>query len=162
MTTGSFTLFYWLLHNGHGLEQARNLLLLLFVLFENLQTFNSRSERHSMFQQGFLSNPFLVIGVIGTQALHIIAMYVPGLSDILRIAPVSLEEWMIVLLIATSLPAVMEFEKWRVERRTRHHADRCAARACRGRSKQALVHCGWRCRRSRRRGVGSALLDHAS
>jgi Ca2+-transporting ATPase len=119
MTAGGFALFDWLLHNGYGLEQARNLLLLLFVLFENFQTFNSRSERHSMFRQAFLSNPFLVISVIGTQALHIIAMHVPGLSGILRIAPVSLEEWMIVLLIATSLPAVMEFEKWRAERRTR-------------------------------------------
>jgi P-type Ca2+ transporter type 2C len=118
MTTGGFALFYWLLHKGYGLEEARNLLLLLFVLFENFQTFNSRSEHHSMFRQGFLSNPFLVIGVIGTQALHIIAMHVPGLSDILRIAPVSLEAWIIVLLIATSLPAVMEFEKWRAERRT--------------------------------------------
>ena len=42
MGVGGFAIFYWLSAQGYGEEQSRNLLLLLFVLFENFQTFNSR------------------------------------------------------------------------------------------------------------------------
>jgi hypothetical protein len=61
-------------------SQDRNLLLLLFVLFENFQTFNSRSEHHSVIRQRFFANPFLALSVIGAQALHITAMHLPLLA----------------------------------------------------------------------------------
>ncbi|MCR4264743.1 HAD-IC family P-type ATPase [Nitratireductor sp. ZSWI3] len=112
MGFGGFALFWWLLEKGTDPDTARNMLLLLFVLFENFQTFNSRSEHHSVFRRGFLSNRFLVLGVIAAQALHIGAMYMPGLSDTLGLAPVSLVEWAWLLLAASTLLAVMEFEKW--------------------------------------------------
>ena len=51
MGGGGFLVFWWLLENGYSEHDARNYLLLLFVLFENFQTFNSRSERHSVFRQ---------------------------------------------------------------------------------------------------------------
>ena len=111
MGVGGFGVFWWLLANGHTESEARNLLLLLFVLFENVQTFNSRSEHHSIFRQGLVRNPFLVVGVVGVQALHIAAMHVPVLSDTLGIAPVSPVQWSVLLLIAASLIVVMEIEK---------------------------------------------------
>ncbi|MGE4013772.1 MAG: cation-translocating P-type ATPase, partial [Alphaproteobacteria bacterium] len=112
MGGGGFATFYWLLDHGYGEEQARNLLLLLFVLFENFQTFNSRSERHSVFRQGFFANPFLVLSVPGAQALHIAAMHFLGLSDTLHLAPVSMAEGGFLLVIASTLLVVMELEKW--------------------------------------------------
>jgi Ca2+-transporting ATPase len=112
MGVGGFAMFYWLIEHGYGEDQARNLLLLLFVLFENFQTFNSRSEHHSAFRLRFLANPLLVLGVIGAQALHVAAMHMPGLSDTLRVGPVSLAEWGVLFLIASTLLVVMEFEKW--------------------------------------------------
>ena len=118
MGLGGFVAFWWLLQNGYEEAQARNLLLLLFVLFENFQTFNSRSERRSVFRQPLLANPLLVTGVIAVQALHISAMYIPFLRDTLHLAPVSLAEWGVLLLVASSLLAVMEFEK-RWDRRNR-------------------------------------------
>ena len=112
MGVGGFATFYWLLEQGYGEDQARNLLLLLFVLFENFQTFNSRSEHHSAFRLRFFANPLLVLGVIGAQAIHIAAMYIPSLNDTLHVAPVSLAEWGVLFLIASTLLVVMEFEKW--------------------------------------------------
>ena len=112
MGVGGFATFYWLLEHGYGEEEARNLLLLLFVLFENFQTFNSRSEHHSIFRQPFLANPLLILSVIGAQALHVAAMHTPGLDETLRVAPVSLAEWSVLLLVASMLLVVMEFEKW--------------------------------------------------
>lgn len=117
MGLGGFAVFYWLLAQGYAEAEARNLLLLLFVLFENFQTFNSRSERHSVLRQPFLANPFLVVSVAGAQALHIAAMYTPGLNETLAVAPVSLAEWGVLLLIASTVLFVMEFEKWWDQRR---------------------------------------------
>ena len=117
MGAGGFAVFYWLLERGYGVDQARNLLLLLFVLFENFHTFNSRSEHHSIVRQRFFANPLLVLGVVGAQALHVGAMHTPGLSDTLRLAPVPLSDWAILLLIASGLLVVMEFEKWWDRRR---------------------------------------------
>lgn len=112
MGVGGFAAFYSMLQGGYSEEEARNLLLLLFVLFENFQTFNSRSERHSIVRQPFFANPFLVLTVIAAQLVHIGAMHVPALSGILHVAPVSLEEWALLLLAASSLLLVMELEKW--------------------------------------------------
>jgi Ca2+-transporting ATPase len=117
MGGGGFVVFYWLLEHSYREDQARNLLLLLFVLFENFQTLNSRSERHSAFRQGYVANPLLVLGVIGAQAMHIAAMYIPGLSDTLRVAPVSLTEWAVFFCLASSILLAMELEKWRGRRR---------------------------------------------
>ncbi len=112
MAASGFLIFYWLLQRGYDETEARNLLLLLFVLFENFQAFNSRSEHHSVFRQGFFANPLLVLSVLGAQTLHIVAMHMPGLSETLRLAPIPPAEWALLLLVASLLVAVMEFEKW--------------------------------------------------
>ncbi|CAG0948280.1 MAG: HAD-IC family P-type ATPase [Rhizobiaceae bacterium] len=117
MGGGGFALFYWLLGAGYTVDAARNMLLLMFVLFENFQTFNSRSERHSVFRQSLAANPLLVFGVIGAQALHIAAMYTPWLSDTLSLAPVSLTEWSLLLLAGSALLVTMEVQKWIGRRR---------------------------------------------
>jgi Ca2+-transporting ATPase len=112
MGAGGVAFFWWLIANGSSIDSARNLLLLLFVLFENVQTFNSRSERHSVFRQKLRANPLLVTGILASQALHIAAMHVPGLSDTLWISPVSLGEWAVALALALTLLLVMECDKW--------------------------------------------------
>ncbi|SMC68534.1 HAD-IC family P-type ATPase [Rhizobium sp. RU36D] len=111
MGIGGFAAFYLMLQGGMGEVEARNLLLVLFVLFENFQCFNSRSERRSVFRQPLLSNPFLLAGVIGAQTLHLGAMYVPGLNTLLGIAPITLTEWTELLVIAASVLLVSELGK---------------------------------------------------
>jgi Ca2+-transporting ATPase len=121
MAVGGFALFWWLIAQGVATEAARNLLLLLFVLFENFQTLNSRSERRSVFTQRLAANPLLIAGIVGALALHVAAMYVPGLSDILRIAPVSWQNWAILVGIAALVLMVMEAEKWIANRNAHSH-----------------------------------------
>ncbi|WP_117192790.1 cation-translocating P-type ATPase [Rhizobium terrae] len=114
---GGFAVFYWLLQQGYEVAQARNLLLLLFVMFENVQTFTSRSEHRSVLSLGFFGNPLLLLAVFSAQALHIAAMYVPWLRDTLQLAPPSLMEWASMLLAAASILLVTELDKWRCRRR---------------------------------------------
>jgi len=110
----AFIVFKWLIDQGVDEQSARNLTLLMMVLFENVHVLNSRSETVSLFSMNFFSNPFLLYGMLCAQAIHIGAMYTPGLSDILQIEPVTLNQWFQLLPIALSLIIVDEAHKyWR-------------------------------------------------
>jgi len=107
----AFTVFNSLLMQGMTEAQARNGTLLLMVLFENIHVFNSRSETRSVFTHNPLRNPILVFGTLAAQALHIGAMYTPGLRDVLQIMPVSFSQWFNTLLPALSLLVAAEIYK---------------------------------------------------
>lgn len=47
--TVSFLAFQWMLSHGYSVDEARNGVLFLMVLFENVYVFNSRSETRSVF-----------------------------------------------------------------------------------------------------------------
>ena len=106
-----FGFFWWAIGQGWDEFAARNALLLLMVLFENAHVFNSRSEKRSSFRIPFLANPLLILSVLTAQAIHIGAMYVPGLSDVLKIAPLPIETWWTLAPLAIGLVLVMEIYK---------------------------------------------------
>ncbi|MEM3059640.1 MAG: cation-translocating P-type ATPase C-terminal domain-containing protein, partial [Methanomassiliicoccales archaeon] len=88
-----------------------NLTFLFMVLLENVHVFNCRSEFESAFKVPISRNRLLFIGVVGAQAIHIIAMQIPIMQEVLRIKPVSLDEWIMLLLLALTLLLVMEVFK---------------------------------------------------
>lgn len=104
----AFGAYQWLLAQGYEVEAARNATLLLMVLFENVQAFNSRSEALSVFRHNPLRNKLLFFGTLAAQLVHIGAMYTPGLRDVLGVQPVSFEQWAELLVLALILLAVME------------------------------------------------------
>jgi magnesium-transporting ATPase (P-type) len=108
----AFSLFQWLLAQGYSLDEARNGTLLLMVLFENVQVFNSRSETRSAFRHNPLRNPLLLFGTLIAQLAHIGAMYTPWINEVLGVRPISLEHWSQLLAIALSVLVVMEAHKW--------------------------------------------------
>jgi magnesium-transporting ATPase (P-type) len=107
----AFFLFQWLLQQGYTLEEARNGTLLLMVLFENIHVFNSRSEIRSLFRHNPLRNPLLLFGTVAAQLVHIGAMYLPWISDVLDIQPVSPQHWLELLILALSVLLAMELLK---------------------------------------------------
>jgi len=104
----TFLAYRWMLSEGWDLSRARNGILLLMVLFENIQAGNSRSEVRSVFRLSPLKNPILLIGTVIAQLVHIGALYTPGLREVLRVQPVTLGEWGMLLVIALSLFGIME------------------------------------------------------
>ncbi len=112
MGAASFALFWYLLENGVPEAEARNLVLLLMVLFENMQALNARSERRSVFRIPFAANPFLIVAIVAAQAIHIGAIYMPGLSGILDLQPIAMESWLPVAAVALTLIAVAEVYKF--------------------------------------------------
>ncbi|MEJ2142854.1 MAG: HAD-IC family P-type ATPase [Gammaproteobacteria bacterium] len=109
--TVSFLAFDWLLRHGYSIDQARNSILLLMVLFENVHVFNSRSETRSVFTHNPLRNLFLLLGTIGAQLVHIGAMYTPGLREVLDIQPVGLASWFTLLQLALIALLASELHK---------------------------------------------------
>jgi Ca2+-transporting ATPase len=107
----AFAAWVWLLDKGWEEPAARNLILLLMVLFENVHVFNCRSERVSAFRTPIRRNRLLVFGVLAAQGVHILTMYTPLMQRVLRVAPVSLAEWASLILLAILLLAVMELFK---------------------------------------------------
>ena len=105
--------FYWMLNvGGYSGPDARNIVLFQFILFENVIALNSTSETLSLFGRHLLNNPLLIYGVLAAQAMHIAALYTPGLSTVLHIHPISLKEWSILLALALLPMLAIEAEKW--------------------------------------------------
>ena len=112
----AFGAYRWLLARGLAVEEARNATLLLMVLFENVQAFNSRSETRSVFRHDPMRNRLLLFGTLAAQLIHIGAMYTPGLREVLGVQPVSLAHWAELLALALTLLLAMEAYK-RLRRR---------------------------------------------
>ena len=105
----SFALFTYLpTETDEQVSAARNVILLLFVLFENVQIGNARSEVRSLFTLSPLKNPFLLLAAAGAFLLHFACMHIPAAQKVLGTMPVEMETWITVALLALILPAVME------------------------------------------------------
>lgn len=112
-----FGAFAWMLDCGWNVDEARNVLLLLLVLFENFHIGNCRSETRSVFFRSPLKSPMLFFGAVGALLLHVISMHLPLMQDVLGVQPVSLMTWVAVTALAVTVVPVMELHKWTWRRR---------------------------------------------
>ncbi|MFQ5509550.1 MAG: cation-translocating P-type ATPase [Leptospirillia bacterium] len=115
----AFGLFHTLISAGWALDEARNALLLLMVLFENVMVFGCRAELRSAFRHSPLKNPLLLFGTLAAQLIHISAMYAPPVQSVLGVAPVTFGEWLKLLGIALTLFVAVELQKSYLRRRRR-------------------------------------------
>ncbi|MGY5850148.1 cation-translocating P-type ATPase [Salegentibacter sp. F14] len=108
----AFGLWYHLINNLNYEEStARNLILLLMVLLQNFHALNARSETRSAFRIPFSNNYFLIIGILAAQGLHILAMHIPFMQELLALNPVSPGEWIKLFFTATLILVSMEIFK---------------------------------------------------
>jgi magnesium-transporting ATPase (P-type) len=112
-----FLAFAGMLEAGLPVESARNQLLLLMVLMQNVDAFNARSETRSVFRVPLRNNPLLVVGVSAALLLHVSAMHVPLLQRVLGLAPLDDVGRAVLPLLAISLLLVMELHKLAWQRR---------------------------------------------
>jgi magnesium-transporting ATPase (P-type) len=96
----------------NDVAMARNSLLLLLVLFQNIHLGNCRSETKSAFWLSPFRSPILLVGTISALAIHVVAMYLPLGQSVLKTAPISLERWGVLLLLSLSILPASELHKW--------------------------------------------------
>jgi magnesium-transporting ATPase (P-type) len=107
-----FGLWYYL-NNYTQMDQvhARNLILLLMVFMQNFHVFNCRSEKVSAFHVPIKRNIILMFGVLLAQGIHILSMQLPFMQNILRIEPITINEWLYILVLAIPMILAMEVFK---------------------------------------------------
>jgi magnesium-transporting ATPase (P-type) len=109
----AFGTFFRLLDAGWGLEEARNVLLLLMVLFENVHLGNCRSETRSVFRLSPLRSPVVLIGTAMAVLLHVLMMHLPIGHALLGTGPVNLVVWLRLIGLSLSVLVVIEIDKAR-------------------------------------------------
>lgn len=112
------------LATGASLDQARNVVLLLTVLFQNAYALCIRHVRHPLWHWSATENRWLFLGIAGALVLHIGAMNLGPTQEILGIAPISAKTLGQCLLGALTIVAAVEASKWgyRWLGRSRRHA----------------------------------------
>ena len=107
-----FVTFSWFLNKGYSVDSARNVLLLLMVLFENMHIGNCRSETKSVFQLSPLSSPILLMGMITAFLIHVMMMHLSIGNKLLSTEPVNLETWVILILLSLTVLLAIEIHKF--------------------------------------------------
>ncbi|MCL4740600.1 MAG: HAD-IC family P-type ATPase [Phycisphaerales bacterium] len=111
----AFAAFNHLLAAGWSEPDARNAILLLMVLFENVHVGNCRSETVSALRMSPLRSPILLAATAGAFLVHAIAMHTPGLNSVLGAGPLPVGVWAAMAGLALTIFVVMELHKlwWR-------------------------------------------------
>jgi Ca2+-transporting ATPase len=79
-----------------------------------------RSERESLFTQGFFSNPYLLMAVAISFILQMAIVYVPSLNLIFKTQPLSVFQLFICVAVSSLVFFAVEMEKWVRRLRQQH------------------------------------------
>ncbi|KAL6566637.1 Calcium-transporting ATPase 4, endoplasmic reticulum-type [Orobanche minor] len=88
-----------------GKIKAMTLSLSVLVAIEMFNSLNALSEDGSLLSMPPWVNPWLLLAMSVSFALHFLILYVPFLAQIFGIVPLSLNEWLLVLAVA--LPVIL-------------------------------------------------------
>ena len=105
----------WFFHAGSSRWQTMAFTVLCLAQLAHVLAI--RSERHSLFTQGLLSNKPL-LGAVGlTLVLQLATIYVPALNVVFNTSPLSAAELALAVGIASMVFVAVEIEKWTKRRR---------------------------------------------
>jgi Ca2+-transporting ATPase len=110
---------------GEGLSpeiavfRAGTLALTVLVMAQMVHALNSRSGHLSLFQVGFFKNRYLLLAIGFSILLHLLIVYFPPLQGVFRTVPLSLQDWIIIILLSLSVFIVVEVFKFFIRYRAR-------------------------------------------
>ncbi|MBI3107651.1 MAG: cation transporting ATPase C-terminal domain-containing protein, partial [Candidatus Rokubacteria bacterium] len=105
----------WFFHAGSSRWQTMAFTVLCLAQLAHVLAI--RSERHSLFTQGLLSNKPL-LGAVGlTLVLQLATIYVPALNVVFNTSPLSAAELALAVGTASLVFVAVEIEKWTKRRR---------------------------------------------
>ncbi|MFN3881997.1 MAG: cation-transporting P-type ATPase [Nitrincola lacisaponensis] len=112
---GAFGLFQWSQLQGASIEESRTLAVTLFVVVQSFFLFNCRSLTSSIFSTPFNSNPWIWGGVSAMLIAQLLFIYTPVMNTLFHSAPLSLNQWLLMLGYGVVVLLLVEAEKavWR-------------------------------------------------
>lgn len=111
------TLYLFKDYYATDMGKALTISLTTLAIFQWLNAWNSRFEGTSFFRMNFFSNKYLLAATVLVVGLQILAVYTPFFQRFLHTVPLSLSEWLVATLVATSVIAVEEIRKFFYRRR---------------------------------------------
>lgn len=109
MVVGSLLVFNYYLEVNP--EKAWSITLTLLAVFQWFNAWNCRDRRRSIFTQNPFSNPWLVITTMAVIFLQWLALSTTGLQKFLKTTPLTFNEWVAVIIIASSIIWIEETRK---------------------------------------------------
>jgi len=94
-----------------GKMKASTLSLSVLVIIEMMNACNALSEDSSIFSSRLFSNPYLLLAISFSVALHLMILYIPYLSPYFDVVPLSFNEWKLVFLFSFPVILIDEFLK---------------------------------------------------
>ncbi|QGG47969.1 calcium-transporting P-type ATPase, PMR1-type [Heliorestis convoluta] len=82
------------------LDLARTMAFCTLTFFQLFYVFECRSERYSIFELGWTSNPYLIGAVALSALMQIAVVYVPPLQAIFQTVPLEATHWLVILFFA--------------------------------------------------------------
>ena len=95
-----------------GKIKACTLSLTVLVAIEMFNALNALSEDGSLLTMPPWCNPYLMAAMALSFGLHFLILYVPMLASVFSIVPLTLNEWLLVLLFSTPVVLIDEVLKF--------------------------------------------------
>lgn len=106
------TLYLFTQNYQTDLVKAWTISLTTLAVFQWLNAWNCKSEDRSIFKTNPLENKFLIAATFIVVILQIFALYNPFMQKILHTTPLSLADWVPIILISFSVIVVEEIRKF--------------------------------------------------
>jgi len=95
-----------------GKVKAMTLSLSVLVAIEMFKSLNAVSEDNSLVKMPPWRNPWLLVAMSVSFGLHCLILYVPFLADVFGVVPLTLNEWILVILISAPVILIEEVLKF--------------------------------------------------
>ena len=96
---------------SHTHELGMTMAFATLSITELAHAFNVRSADKSLFKMGFFTNKMLTLAMFGSLLLQLAVLTIPPLQAIFKVAPMGLEQWLIVLGLSLSIIPIVEIQK---------------------------------------------------
>lgn len=106
-TLGAYILgLQWYGNQEEGVAVARTMAFATLIISELLRSYSARSIKDTLFSIGIFSNRKLVWATLFSLALTLIVMEIPGVRELFKLTPLSVKDW-VVILVGALIPLVL-------------------------------------------------------
>ena len=107
-----FGMWKYLMDRNTDIVLARSIILILMVFIQNINVLNCRSEKKSIFGVSLISNPMIIVTILGSILLQVFVSMLPLTSTLLKIKPLPII--VIFKLFILSLLIIVIFELYKL------------------------------------------------
>ena len=111
ITTVVFGTWKYLMDNNIDILVSRSIIMMLMVFIQNINVLNCRSEKRSLFKGKILSNPIVVITILGSIILQLVMSELDVTSKFLKVIPLSFTTIINLFFLSFSIIIVYEIYK---------------------------------------------------